>query len=107
MITCDDCGLCCLHMAVPPYDEEEREILREANPEVYRDLLAVDRTRKLQLAVVGTDFVPCGFLEPLTRRCIHHDHSPDVCYRFEVGGQLCRAYRKDAGFVDAEVMEPA
>ena len=84
-------------MSVPPYDDEEVELLQQLNPEVYRDFMAVKETRRLQLAAVGTDFVPCGFLDVRIRRCIHHDYVPDVCGRFEVGDVFCLNFRKDAG----------
>jgi hypothetical protein len=85
-------------MSEPPYDDEERELLQENLPEVYRDLLAVEATRAMQLRVVGTDYIPCGFFNLITRECMHHDYSPDVCERHEVGGVYCLEMRKDAGF---------
>ena len=72
-------------------------MLREWQPQVWADLVSVEETRRLQLQVVGTDFVPCGFLDPRTRTCIHHDHVPDVCARFAVRDVFCRNFRKDAG----------
>ncbi len=97
-VTCEGCGACCLHMSSPPYDDEERDLLRENLPKVYADFLAVEATRVLQLQVVGTDFIPCGFFNLITRKCIHHNHHPDVCERHEVGGIYCLEMRKDAGF---------
>ena len=76
---CDGCGLCCMHMSVPPYDEWEEERLREDNGQVYADLMAVKETRDLQLKVTSVDFVPCGFFNQVTRKCIHHDNKPDMC----------------------------
>ena len=95
--SCDGCGVCCMHMAVPLYDDEEIDLLRENLPEVYADFLAVRETRKLQLAATGVELVPCGFFDPIIRKCRHHDHSPEVCYRFEVGGEFCRTQRRRAG----------
>lgn len=96
-ITCDGCGACCLHMSVPPYDEEELEILKYGHPQAYADYLAVMETRTVQLAVVGTDFIPCGFFDMVTRRCRHHEVNPVICEMFEVGGIVCLETRKDAG----------
>ena len=95
--SCEGCGVCCMHMAVPPYDDEEEELLRDNLPEVYADFLAVMETRKLQLAATGVELVPCAFLDPITRKCRHHEHSPDVCYRFKIAGQFCRNQRREAG----------
>jgi len=100
--TCRGCGLCCLHMSTPPYDEEERELLQENLPDVYADLLAVEATRELQLKSVGTDFVPCGFFDWITRTCRHHDHSPDICGRFPTGDPMCNQFRRDIGWPDIE-----
>jgi Fe-S-cluster containining protein len=97
-VTCDGCGVCCMHMSTPPYEDDEREMLRAWQPHVYADMLAVERTRELQLRVVGTDYIPCGFFDCVTRRCKHHQYKPDICARFEVGGEFCRQVRKDAGF---------
>ena len=92
--TCDGCGVCCLHMASPPYDEEERELLRDNFPEVYADVLAVEETRKIQLRAVGTEAIPCGFFDMVTRKCLHHAHNPDICHRYPVGETMCRQQRK-------------
>lgn len=105
MSECKGCGLCCLHMSLPPYDEEEREYLRKHVPDVYADLLAVEETRRFQLAVVGTDFIPCGFLDPVTRTCRHHENNPDVCQIFEAGGEFCNQSRRDAGLNPLELQE--
>lgn len=96
-VTCEGCGACCMHMAVPPYDEEERELLAANLPEVYADLLAVEATRQVQLRVSGEECIPCGFFDMVTRKCRHHEYSPDICARFEVGGEFCLSIRRDAG----------
>ncbi|MBE3119060.1 MAG: YkgJ family cysteine cluster protein [Candidatus Atribacteria bacterium] len=100
--TCRGCGLCCLHMSVPPYDEDECDLLKENLPAIYEELAAIKRTRKLQLRVVGTDFIPCGFLDLATRTCRHHAHAPDICHRFEAGGASCTRHRIDAGLPSLE-----
>lgn len=102
---CEGCGLCCLHMSVPPYDDEERELLQRNLPHVYADLLAVEATRDLQLRTVGTDWIPCGFFDMVTRRCRHHEYSPDTCGRFQAGGSSCTQFRADVGW--GPVTEPA
>lgn len=98
-VTCAGCGVCCMHMSVPPYDEEEQELLKENLPNVYADWLAVVESRKLQLAATGTDEIPCGFFDMVTRRCKHHAYNPDICHRFEVGGEFCVEQRQRAGLV--------
>jgi len=101
--TCEGCGACCLHMAAPPYVDEELALLRTNLPAVYRDLMAVQATRDLQWRVVGVDEVPCGFFDWVTRKCRHHEHKPDVCQRFEVGGTCCLQTRRDVGDLVSQV----
>lgn len=36
---------------------------------------------------------PCLWLDLDSRRCRHHDHRPQVCRDFEVGGQGCLDWR--------------
>lgn len=98
-VSCEGCGVCCMHMAVPPYDEEELDELKEGNPAIYADYQAVMKSRDLQLTAHGTDFIPCGFLDMITRKCRHHDNNPDVCRRFKVGGESCRQFREDVAKV--------
>ncbi len=104
---CDGCGLCCMHMGSPPYDEEEREWLREDNPQAYADLLAVLETRELQLKTTAVDFVPCGFFDSVTRKCIHHDNKPDICRRFEIGDTYCNGFRAEAGLQVIDMLKEA
>lgn len=99
---CAGCGICCMHMSVPPYDEDEVELLEQNLPEVYADFKAVEAAREMQLRVVGTDYIPCGFFDMVTRKCRHHEHKPDICYRFEVGNDMCLEMRKDAGLPPVE-----
>lgn len=94
---CDGCGLCCMHMSIPPYDDEEREQLQQELPKVYCDLVAVEATRELQWKSTGVEEVPCGFFDPVTRRCRHHENKPFVCHRFEVGDVFCLEFRADVG----------
>lgn len=94
---CEGCGACCLHVSLPLYDEGERHILAATAPGVYADFEAAQETRRLQLAVVGTDFIPCLFFDPLTRLCRHYEHRPVVCEQFDPGCPECIEFRRDAG----------
>lgn len=91
---CAGCGVCCMHMAVPPYSSDER---LDLPPQVCSDLFAVEDSRELQLAAHGCDFIPCGFFSMIDRRCSHYEHRPEICRDFELGGESCLQHRKDAG----------
>ena len=94
-LSCDGCGVCCLHMAVPPFDTSEIDMLPA---EILEDFEAVSETRRLQYAAHGTDYTPCGWLNMVTRQCRHYEHRPEVCRDFEVGSTPCVGMRTDAGF---------
>jgi Fe-S-cluster containining protein len=97
VLSCDGCGVCCMHMAVPPYTADERELLKANRPHVYADLVAVEATREVQLTFTGAVEVPCGFFDMVTRKCRHHEDSPGICSRFEIGGEFCVVIRERAG----------
>ena len=86
-----------MHMGEPPYEIEELHHLREHFPVAYLDYVAAHASRLLQLKVHGTDYIPCGFFDMVTRKCRHHAVKPDICRGFEVGGDMCVQYRLDAG----------
>jgi len=93
-ITCNGCGVCCMHMGSPPFIPSEESRLP---PELKASLDAVRETRRLQYQAHGTDYTPCGWFEMETRQCRHHEHRPDVCREFEVASEYCGNMRKDAG----------
>ena len=93
-ITCNGCGVCCMHMGSPPFIPSEESRLP---PEIKASLDAVRETQRLQYQTHGTDYTPCGWFDMETRQCRHHEHRPDVCREFEVGSEYCRNMRKDAG----------
>ncbi len=93
-ISCDGCGICCMHMSVPPFDDEEVGLLQSP---ILEDYLAVKESRRLQLKVHGTDYTPCGWFDMATRKCKHYYYRPVVCRVFEVGNTYCLDLRKDGG----------
>ena len=93
--SCAGCGVCCMHMATPPFDTAEEAELPDS---VKADLAAVRESRRWQYLVNGTDYVPCGWFDMVSRQCRHYEHRPSVCREFEVGGTYCVNLRIDAGF---------
>ncbi len=39
----------------------------------------------------------CVWYDAETRRCKHHEHRPQVCRDFQIGGNDCRGWRKHFG----------
>lgn len=59
-MTCDNCGVCCLHMGSPPFEETHMP--------------------------TGE---PCTWYDPATKRCKHYEERPKMCRDFEPGCQDC------------------
>jgi hypothetical protein len=68
-VTCEGCGVCCLHMSTPPYDEDEREMLREWHPAVFAELEAVGAIRQLQYRLHPVRVLRLGYAKMSTSRC--------------------------------------
>jgi len=100
--TCDNCGACCLHMGYPPFwgmyvGESEKHSdpdwlrLKRQNPD-----LAI-AARQGALEGRGDAELPCLWLDPVTRKCMHYDHRPSVCRDFEIGDPDCISHRQRRG----------
>lgn len=87
---CDGCCACCLRTPIPPFEpgEEAARDVPDAWLAPVRQRIAADQQ---------FDLLPCVWLEPTTGLCQHYDHRPQACRSFEVGGDLCRLSRWDAG----------
>ena len=92
--SCDGCGVCCMHMATPPFSEGEAQQLP---PDVAAELVSLREARRMQLDVFGTDYIPCGWFDMVSRRCKQYEHRPKVCRDFEVGSFHCVNLRIEAG----------
>lgn len=91
--SCDGCGVCCMHMAVPPYDAGELLHLHQNEPQVYADYCAAKDSRLLQFMATEISDVPCGWFDMVTRKCRHYEHRPEVCKDYERGGWNCLSQR--------------
>jgi Fe-S-cluster containining protein len=94
---CNGCGLCCLHMSVPPFGPNETDRLPKS---VYDDFAAVCNTHDSAVIVHGVNKSPCGWLDLVTRKCRHYDHRPEVCRDFDLGGHSCVAYLRANNFTE-------
>ena len=55
----------------------------------------LDEMRSYQPLSKGSLDGPCSWLDISTRRCSHHEHRPQVCRDFEVGGRGCQQWRRE------------
>lgn len=97
VISCDGCGVCCMHVGCPPFMPWEEEKLPPNLKEEFQQILV---TRQVQIKATGDDWVPCAWFDWSTRKCKHYEHRPEVCREFEVGSSECINFRK-TGDVDA------
>jgi len=86
---CDGCGVCCTEVSVPPFLDDIDFVPRELLPEV----LAAQASEAERVA----QRLPCIWWDQSTRKCIHHEHRPNVCREFEIGGECCLETRQRFG----------
>lgn len=53
-----------------------------------------DRTRNFGYQANPENDIPCLWYDLDAKRCKHHEHRPDVCREFDVGGPECKATRQ-------------
>jgi Fe-S-cluster containining protein len=85
--SCEGCGVCCREQNIPPYLDEIDFIPRELEKEVLE-------ARKIEAELAGK---PCIWWEKTTGKCRHHEHRPNICREYEVGGELCLETRVKFG----------
>lgn len=86
---CDDCGVCCLDLPLPPFDANE-EVVR-ASDELLRELDAYARSARFRASA------PCFWLDLGTGKCRHHQARPAACRWFVPGCSACNELRHQAG----------
>ena len=98
IVDCQGCGACCLHMGYPPFigmegnDHEAEPAWRSMPADVKLELLKLIDT--YQPPPTGQLDGPCVWFDTTTRRCKQHEHRPNVCRDFKVGGKDCRNWRQ-------------
>jgi Fe-S-cluster containining protein len=100
--SCDNCGACCTHMGYPPFvgmyegeheDKSDPEWLRlkATHPELAAEALQGAKDNR------GGEQLPCLWLDPVTRQCMHYDQRPAVCREFIRGEDACIEHRQRIG----------
>lgn len=91
MITCDDCGACCMAQCSPPFvpgDGKVESLPADVREDYARGMRARDE------AGWPAD-VPCFWFDPETYRCRHYEHRPAICRDFEPGSEGCLSWRDE------------
>jgi Fe-S-cluster containining protein len=79
--SCDGCGFCCTEVSVPPFLDEIDFVPKELAAEFYAaQMIEAELVAQKQ---------PCIWHDRVTRRCRHHEHRPNICREYEIGGELC------------------
>jgi len=118
---CDGCGACCMAMRTPPFlifwpHGEDQPLApdgqRGSDPVDYAFLMgAPEEARRIMRERLLTphdsvpDEAPCSWLDLETKRCRFHEHRPELCRDFPVGGDGCLRNRIFQGV--AGPLEPA
>ena len=100
---CESCGICCLNMGYPSYvttsqsdtDQEGSDINEQAwvnMPSGLKQELLL-YIQNYQTPPDGELDGPCVWYDTARRCCKHHEHRPQVCRDFSVGGKGCLEWR--------------
>lgn len=84
--TCAGCGVCCTEQPLPPFLDDIDLI----PPDLQREVLELQKMEN-ELWERGA---PCTWFDPRTKGCIHHEHRPNICREYEIGGELCLEIRQ-------------
>jgi Fe-S-cluster containining protein len=98
VLNCDGCGVCCHGQAALPVgwyvgfyaNADEQAALP---PPLLASLGAM--RERFDAEGWPPDGSPCVWYDDEARRCRHHEHRPEVCRDFEVGGEGCLRLREE------------
>lgn len=95
---CDGCGVCCMGQNVVPLSDVSLARLEGVRPPRAIPLVLLDELETIMRGPLsGDDDQACVWLNRASGKCNHHEHRPNVCREFEVGGEDCLRVRKAAG----------
>lgn len=98
IVSCDNCGACCMSMMFPPFDEEDGAI--ELPSQIEEELISAIEAGRNQVPGASRIGLPCFWLDTETRRCKHYEFRPGICRRFEPGNNICIKDRAIHGISD-------
>ncbi|WP_147866462.1 YkgJ family cysteine cluster protein [Stieleria maiorica] len=120
VVDCDGCGVCCMHMGFPAFNLtlEQLADVEHIDLASLADAASADLARWIAMPAGLREGVleqmanhvapkngaldgPCTWLDLQTKRCRHHQHRPQVCRDFPVGGVGCLQWR--AAYADANL----
>jgi Fe-S-cluster containining protein len=110
---CDNCGACCMHMRTPPHivamddDGNWSNYGGQATKDFFRLVTAPPEAQQAIRDRLRTSYddipdeSPCAWLDLETKQCRWHEHRPNVCRDFDIGGESCVATREAYEIADA------
>jgi len=87
---CDGCGACCERVGYPPFtdnDQADLEAMERQHPEL---VAAIRRAGETTRRAQG---LPCTWLDPQSKRCLHYELRPKICRDFALGSPKCLELR--------------
>ena len=95
---CDGCGACCMGQNLVPYSDISLARLACKRPPRAIPLVLLEDLEAIMCGpLFGDDNCPCIWLNRASGKCNHHQHRPNVCRDFEIGGEACLEIRRRAG----------
>ncbi|MEM7455682.1 MAG: YkgJ family cysteine cluster protein [Planctomycetota bacterium] len=97
VISCDNCGACCMKMGHPPFFWSAGmvtvdEFWVSMPADIREELQSYLNSLEDPTADVGQ---PCFWLDMQTKKCRHYEHRPQPCRDVEIGSPPCRTARAD------------
>jgi len=86
VLNCDNCGVCCSEIGVPPFVRHEIFDLPE---ELRNEVFAYEESEPNR----ENSKKPCYWWDSTTKKCTQYENRPQTCQDFEPGCVSCLSYR--------------
>ena len=108
--TCDGCGLCCEGIGSPVLLYASRPGIGQPHPfrpaNLPQELIDEIDFHFSGLTRGQEPLARCLWFDPVSRRCRHYEHRPQVCIDYELGGRACLSRRREAVQNGEAVLSP-